>query len=127
VIFLPPVPKLEMPEALAAADACLAILQPIEMYKTTYPNKVFDYMAAGRPVILAIDGVIRQVVEEAQAGVFVPPGDSQGLASVIRQLATNKEKCRTMGMNGRKIIQSRYSREEVTNQFAAILDKMRSS
>jgi glycosyltransferase involved in cell wall biosynthesis len=85
-MFLPPVPKLEMPGALAAADACLAILQPIEMYKTTYPNKVFDYMAAGRPVILAIDGVIRQVVEDAQAGVFVTPGDSQALASVIRQI-----------------------------------------
>lgn len=126
VMFLPPVPKLDMPEALAAADACLAILQPIEMYKTTYPNKVFDYMAAGRPVILAIDGVIRQVVEEAQAGMFVSPGDSQALASAIRQLATNPEKCRTMGMNGRKIVQSRYLREEVANQFAAILEMIRS-
>jgi glycosyltransferase involved in cell wall biosynthesis len=126
VMFLPPVPKRQMPEALAAADACLAILQPIEMYKTTYPNKVFDYMAAGRPVILAIDGVIRKVVEEAQAGVFVPPGDSQGLAFTIQELATNKEKCRTMGINGRKMVQSRYSRDEVANQFAAILEMMRS-
>jgi glycosyltransferase involved in cell wall biosynthesis len=56
------------------ADACLAILKPLELYKTTYPNKVFDYMAAGRPVVLAIDGVIRQVVEAAGAGLAVPPG-----------------------------------------------------
>ena len=35
----------------------------IKMFRTTYPNKVFDYMAAGRPVVLAIDGVIREVVE----------------------------------------------------------------
>ena len=49
VLFLPPIPKMEMPAALAGADACLAILKPIEEYKTTYPNKVFDYMAAGRP------------------------------------------------------------------------------
>ena len=61
VIWAPPVPKNKMSEVLAAADACVAILKPIEMYKTTYPNKVFDYMAAGRPVILVIDGVIRQV------------------------------------------------------------------
>ena len=52
--------KDEMSEALAAADACIAILKPVEMYKTVYPNKVFDYMAAGKPVILAIDGVIRE-------------------------------------------------------------------
>ncbi|MFW5714665.1 MAG: glycosyltransferase family 4 protein, partial [Brevefilum sp.] len=69
VHFLPPVPKKQMRDPLAAADACLAILKPIELYKTTYPNKVFDYMAAGRPVILAIDGVIRQVVEDADAGL----------------------------------------------------------
>ena len=51
------------------------------MYATVYPNKVFDYMAAGRPVILAIDGVIRQVVEQAEAGVFVSPGDASALAA----------------------------------------------
>ncbi|PWH12622.1 MAG: glycosyltransferase WbuB, partial [Anaerolineae bacterium] len=57
ITFLPPVPKSEMSAVLAGADACLAILKPLDEYKTTYPNKVFDYMAAGRPVILAIDGV----------------------------------------------------------------------
>ena len=81
VYFLPPVPKAGMAQALAAADACIAILKPIKMYATVYPNKVFDYMAAGRPVILAIDGVIRQVIEEAGAGVFVPPGDPAALAA----------------------------------------------
>ncbi len=44
--FLDPVPKNKVAEILSAADACIAILKPIEMYKTTYPNKVFDYMAA---------------------------------------------------------------------------------
>ncbi len=54
-----------MVEVDAGANACIAILKPLELYKTTYPNKVFDYMAAGKPVILAIDGVIREVVENA--------------------------------------------------------------
>ena len=125
VMFLPPVPKVDMPGILAGADACLAILKPIEMYKTTYPNKVFDYMAAGRPVILAIDGVIREVVEDAQAGVFVQPGDSVALANVIRDLATKPEKCRTMGMNGRSVVEAHYSRELFANKFALILEGMR--
>ena len=54
--FADPLPKTKIPAVIAAADACLAILKPIEMYKTTYPNKVFDYMAAGKPIVLAIDG-----------------------------------------------------------------------
>jgi len=127
VLFLPPVPKSAMSEALAAADACLAILKPIELYKTTYPNKVFDYMAAGRPVILAIDGVVRQVVEKAQAGIPVTPGDPQALAVAITDLAANPAKCRTMGMKGRSAIEMEFSRIELAEKFTALLETMRRS
>ncbi|MRR31219.1 glycosyltransferase WbuB, partial [bacterium] len=75
--FQLPVPKNQMSEVLAASDACIAILKPLEMYKTTYPNKVFDYMAAGRPTLCCIDGVIRQVIEESHGGIYVPPGNSR--------------------------------------------------
>ncbi len=97
VYFVPPVPKNEMPVALAAADACIAILKPIPMYDTVYPNKVFDYMAAGRPIVLAMQGVIRKVVEEAQAGIAVPPGDAQALAEAIQFLADHPQEGRANG------------------------------
>ena len=125
VLFILPVPKLEMREALAAADACLAILKPIEMYKTTYPNKVFDYMAAGRAVILAIDGVIRDVVESANAGIFIPPGDPQALAEAVKTLASNPKKCRRLGENGREMIEKKFSREELADEFTALLETLR--
>ncbi|MBW3536137.1 MAG: glycosyltransferase family 4 protein, partial [Gemmatimonadetes bacterium] len=80
VVFHGAVPKERMGEVLAAADVGLAILRPLDLFRTTYPNKVFDYMAAGRPTLLAIDGVIREVVEEAGAGLFVQPGDPRALA-----------------------------------------------
>ncbi len=125
VLFLPPVPKSAMAEALAASDACLAILKPIELYKTTYPNKVFDYMAAGRPVILAIDGVVRQVIEEAQAGISVTPGDPVSMAKAITDLASNPAKCRKMGKNGRLAIENKFSRIELAEKFTALLETMR--
>ncbi len=125
VLFLPPVSKLEMKEALAAADACLAILKPIEMYKTTYPNKVFDYMAAGRAIILAIDGVIREVVVSANAGIPIPPGDPQALSAAIQALASDPSKCARLGQNGRKTIEEKFSREELADKFTALLESMR--
>lgn len=125
VHFLPPVPKNEMREALAAANACLAILKPIELYKTTYPNKVFDYMAAGRPVILAIDGVIRQVLEDANAGLAVPPGDPQALADAVLALARDPEKCRRFGLNGRQVVEEKFSRKQLADEFSALLNSMR--
>jgi len=124
LLFLPPVPKLEMSEALGAADACLAILKPIEMYKTTYPNKVFDYMAAGRAVILAIDGVIRKVVESGDAGIHVPPGDPKALAEAIRDLASNPSKCERLGKNGRKMVENKFSRDELAEKFTALLESL---
>jgi len=110
--------------ALAGADACLAILKPIEEYKTTYPNKVFDYMAAGRPVVLAIDGVIRAVVETAGCGVFARPGDPSALAETVRKLAADKAKARQMGMAGRKYLEEHFSRSAVAEKLAGILEEM---
>jgi glycosyltransferase involved in cell wall biosynthesis len=125
VLFLPPVPKLEMKEALAASNACVAILKPIEMYKTTYPNKVFDYMAAGRAVILAIDGVIREVVEAGNAGIAVPPGDPKALSDAICELASDPTRCQRLGENGRKMIETRFSRKELADKLTALLESVR--
>lgn len=121
VRFLDPLPKLAMPEALAAADACVAILKPIPEYKTVYPNKVFDYMAAGRPVILAIEGVIREVVEQAQAGLCVPPGDPQALAAAVRRLVDQPELGHQMGHRGRAYVQEHFDRQVVALRLEAIL------
>jgi glycosyltransferase involved in cell wall biosynthesis len=124
VHFIPPLPKTEMPHALAAADACIAILKPIELYKTVYPNKVFDYMAAGRPVVLAIDGVIRQVVEEAEAGLAVPPGDPQALAEAVCRLAENPQLGREMGSRGRATIEAQFDRVSLAEKMAEILEDL---
>jgi glycosyltransferase involved in cell wall biosynthesis len=124
VIFLPPAPKTEMGEALAAADLCIAILKPLAMYATTYPNKVFDYMAAGRPVVLAIDGVIRKVVEEAGAGVFVPPGNAHALAQALRLLANDSQVRHRMGANGRSAIETQFSRADLAQRLTELLEEM---
>src|SRR5574341_1555171 len=121
VHFLPPIPKTGMPQALAAADACIAILKPIEMYRTVYPNKVFDYMAAGKPVVLAIDGVIREVVEQAGAGIPVPPGDAQALAGAIRSLAADPQKRRLMGLAGRRCVEDSFDRALLAGKMAEIM------
>jgi len=124
VTFAPSVPKSEMPGALAAAEACIAILKPLEEYKTTYPNKVFDYMAAGRPVVLAIDGVIREVVEVAGCGIFAEPGNPSALAEAIRSLAEDKEKTREMGLRGRAYLEEHFSRAAIGEKLLGLLAEM---
>jgi glycosyltransferase involved in cell wall biosynthesis len=124
ISFLPPVAKTEMGAALAGADACLAILKPLEEYKTTYPNKVFDYMAAGRPVVLAIDGVIREVVESAQCGVFAQPGDAQALAQAIESLAGDRDRALKMGLDGRAYLEEHFSRDKLAEKLESLFCKL---
>jgi glycosyltransferase involved in cell wall biosynthesis len=124
ILFLPPIPKVEMPAALASADACIAILKPIEMYKTTYPNKVFDYMASGKPVVLAIDGVIREVIENACGGIPVRPGDAEALSRAILLLANDPELAHRMGQQARKYVQTHFDRVILAARLMDIMHRM---
>jgi glycosyltransferase involved in cell wall biosynthesis len=123
VLFLPPVPKEQIPLALAAADCGLAILRPIPLFATTFPNKVFDYMAAGRPVVLAIEGVIRQVVEEAGAGLAVAPGDPYALARAIQAMAADAAEARRMGARGRAYVTASFDRRNLAVQMERVLEE----
>ena len=124
VLFLPSVPKNEMPFILSGSDLCLAILKPLDEYKTTYPNKVFDYMAAGRPVVLLIDGVIRQVVEAAKCGLYSEPGNPKALADIIFTLANDPEQGRMMGMNGRLYLEENFSRAKIVEKLVDLIDDL---
>jgi glycosyltransferase involved in cell wall biosynthesis len=124
VLFLPPVPKSEMPASLAGANACIAILKPIDAYKTTYPNKVFDYMAAARPVVLAIDGVIREVVESAGCGIFVPPGDAQKMAQTILSMSDDPDQCKKMGLAGRSYLEQEFNRTAIAGNLLELMKEM---
>jgi glycosyltransferase involved in cell wall biosynthesis len=115
--FMPPVSKSEMPDVLAAADACIAILKPLDVYRTTYPNKVFDYMAASKPVVLAIDGAIREVVEGAGAGLFCPPGGPVALAQAVLVLVFDRRRGEAMGKAGRAYVEAHFDRATIVNKM----------
>ena len=120
-------PKSEMPEILAAADACVATLMNIPMFGKTYPNKVFDYMAAGRPTVLAIDGVIRQVLQAAGGGIFTQPGDDAALAEGVRALSEDRNRGRLMGQRARVYVEQHFNRDQQAADFAKLLAALSSA
>jgi glycosyltransferase involved in cell wall biosynthesis len=124
VSFVGSRPKSEMFEVLAASDACVATLKAIPMFRTTYPNKIFDYMAAGRPTLLAIDGVIRQVIEAANGGVFVAPGDDLALANAVNELSGDLPRARAMGESARAYVVSHFNRHKQAAEFLELLQRL---
>lgn len=121
VIFAGARAKKEMPGIVASADVCLAILQDIPMFRTTYPNKVFDYMAAGRATVLVIDGVSRQLIEASGGGVYVQPGDDESLAKTILELSKDSSRVRQMGQNARKYLVRHLDRRDKLNETFELL------
>ena len=122
VTFTGAVPKTDVSGMLAASDVCTATLMSIPMFKTTYPNKVFDYMAAGKPTILGIDGVIRQVIEAAHGGIFVPPSDDKALAEAILRLYGDQSTLKQMGQSARAYVEVYFDRRKQAYDFADLLE-----
>ncbi len=121
LIFLPPVEKASVPALMAEADCGIAVLKAIPMFATTYPNKVFDYMASELPIVLAIDGVIRQVVEAAEAGIYVTPGDGTEIGEAIRRLADDPELAKGMGRKAKRYVEAHFDRLDMAEKTEEIL------
>ncbi len=112
VRFLPMQPKEKYPSVLADADVCLVTLRP-EVATPTVPSKIATIMAAGRPLIASIPaaGDARRVIEEAGAGVVVPPADASALADAVVALKRDRDRLADMGRSGRAYAESHLSRE----------------
>jgi glycosyltransferase involved in cell wall biosynthesis len=124
VVFVGICPKKEMPLVIASSDVCLAILQDVPMFRMPYPNKVFDYMAAGRATVLVIDGVIRDVIESSGGGVFVEPGNDELLAKTILELSKDPGRVKQMGANARAYLVKNLDRREKMDETLQLLTSL---
>ncbi len=121
LMFLGQQPRETIPSYVSASDLCLVMLKKTELFKTVIPTKLLEYMACERPVVVAVDGQARKIIEEAGAGVFVEPEDSRALVEAIVELAKNPEQRRQMGASGRHYIVTGFSREKTARDYITVL------
>jgi glycosyltransferase involved in cell wall biosynthesis len=120
VTFLDPLQHDQMPLLLAAADVCLVPLRKIALFKGALPSKIYEIMACARPILLAVEGEARQLIEqEAGAAIFVEPENDQALASAIIRLYEHPEICFELGSRGRAFVESRFDREKLVDALEA--------
>ncbi|HXV02488.1 MAG TPA: glycosyltransferase family 4 protein [Gaiellaceae bacterium] len=124
LLFLPAVPKEELAGIVGAADVTLTIFAPYPVLETNSPNKFFDSLAAGKPVVVNLDGWLRRLAEEHDAGVWVPAGNAEGLAGALSSLAANPEKVETMGRNARALAEREFGRDEMADRLAGTLEEV---
>jgi len=109
-----------MPSLLATASILLVTLRDVPLLEAVIPSKIFEYLAAGRPVIGAVAGEAAQILREAGA-VVVPPGDSAALAAAIRRLAADPEIRDIIAIQGRTYVERFFDRAELARQYRKIL------
>jgi glycosyltransferase involved in cell wall biosynthesis len=121
--FLDPVPKGMIPQLLSVADAAVITLRSVDAFSYAIsPNKLFDYMAAGKPVICAVPGDVGRLVERNKAGLTVEPEDAIALAEAAECLRSmDNEERLAFGQRGRDLVMREFSREVIVNRLVEIL------
>lgn len=102
---------------LAQSTIGIAVLHPVPAYVDALPVKLFEYMAAGLPVIVSDFPLWRGIVASANCGIVVEPGDGEALRIALEYLLTNPELRRDMGANGRQAVEQRYTWEAESTRF----------
>lgn len=105
-------PMETMPRFFACADALLVTLKKDPVYSLTIPGKVQSYLACAKPILAALDGEGRQVIEEANAGLTTHSGDGKSLADIALKLfQLNPNERANMGLNGRQYFDKHFQRD----------------
>ena len=124
VRFVGQQPREKIPAFITASDTCVVLLKKSELFKTVLPTKLLEFMSCARPVILGVDGHARRVMEQANAGIFIPPEDSLALAEAIIRLAADPALRESLGRNGRQHVLQHFSRQQTAGIYLDVLQDL---
>jgi glycosyltransferase involved in cell wall biosynthesis len=120
--FLEHQPIEKIADFMAAADALLVHLKKTELSRYVIPTKTIAYLAAGKPILMAMDGAAATLVSAAGAGLVIPSEDPVALARAIETLwSMPRDALLTMGRHGRDYFEAHLAKERAIDQYEEIL------
>lgn len=122
VVLAGSMPKAEVPRFTRTADVLMVLFADKPILATNSPNKFFDGLATGRPMIVNSAGWTKEIVEANEAGAYFPAGDGGALATLVEQLADDKALRERMGANARALAESRFARDLLAEQVRRVLE-----
>lgn len=123
VVFHDPVSKLHLAGLMASTDIGLQILDNVPaFYDGTSPNKFFDYIAAGLPVLNNYPGWLARMVLERECGFAPPPADPRAFADALEAAADDRGALRQMGARGRQLAEQCFDRTVLAQQWVRWLE-----
>jgi len=122
VKFLEGVPRKRVPAVLAACDSLLLMLRNDPLFEITVPSKLYEYMAAGKPVICSVGGEAATLVEKFHCGISVLPSDGTALAGAIRKLRADPALCREMGERGKRCARETFPCDLMMARYEELIE-----
>jgi lipopolysaccharide/colanic/teichoic acid biosynthesis glycosyltransferase len=119
--FSGPSDKYNTAQLVSRADVCLTIFKDIPVLSTCSPNKFFDSLAAGKPVIVNTPGWLQTLVEHNHCGFYVRPDRPEVLADRLQWLAKNRFACAELGHNARKLAEREFARDAMVSKVETVL------
>jgi glycosyltransferase involved in cell wall biosynthesis len=121
VIFSNLVPdKEQVARIVAGCDVCMTVYRAAKE-NTWSPNKMFDALAAGKPVLINVPGWLGETIENNNCGKCLDANRPGMLADVLQELAADPELCRQMGKNARKLAEREFDRVKLANHLENVL------
>ncbi len=125
ITFLDPQPHDRMRLVIAGADVCLVPLRKLPLFEGALPSKSYEVMACARPIILAVAGEARKLIEqEAGAAIAIEPENATALVQSILYLFTDPEEAERLGQRGRIFVEARFDRDQLTSTLETHLREM---
>jgi len=123
VRFLDAVPKQEVFKYILASEMGASVLKRVDTFKTVYSNKTFDYMACKKPILMAIDGVSRELVETAEAGCYVEPENTEAFNTIIRAYLNDPGRIIREGESGFNYAKKHFDRQVLADRYLEEIQK----
>jgi len=124
VRFIDSVPKKEVFKYILASEMGASVLKRADTFKTVYSNKTFDYFSCKKPILMAIDGVSRDLVEAAKAGTYVEPENPQEYSRVIREYLSDPQRLIREGENGYRFAKDNFDRQILSKKYLNYIEKI---
>ena len=123
VVFHPPMPKRKLAVLTASLGCGLMTLDNIPaFYRGTSPNKFFDYLAAGIPIVNNYPGWLADMIRDNGLGEAVPPANPEAFADALQRLAVDPKGCVRMGRNARQFGATAFSRVKIAASFTCAIE-----
>jgi glycosyltransferase involved in cell wall biosynthesis len=117
----------EVPVRLQTAQVCWLPLQSTRRFEDSEPIKLFEYMAAGCPIVASRLGSVTKIVEKTGCGILVSPSDAQSHANAIYYLLTHPKEAAEMGLRGQQAVEKEYNWASQEHKLLTFYDKIVSS